>query len=1117
LTEEGTNARRTLVLIDPARRFGSVTDQKFSDRLARTFHTQGWTVKWAIDVDDDLPPRAYASVHRILQPSKIRAGVIAAPAQDDALATVVPTSPTPTLRGSHTTSTSHEDTLTGLLRSCSSTDLIVFPAAETVHLEMLLEWLSALQIETPLPTTLHMRFTGTPRLLVRRGELDTETIADRLASGSPVRSLVFHADSAEAAARYAREIGLPVREIDTGGGQCTPDIPNVALPSLFLNHQHPNAGNHNSTPSLVVEQLGPMVLLISALWGRVGSSQVFDAQTRYLIAQGYIVIRIFIDHWPHFGHMRMDRIGTFIRENFDHIRPHVYFIAERDEAPGYVQQLLTEPKFRTASPVRRIQLLLAKPTTEQAHALAWCAKRATLAIVNHLPHVAFADHLTQAPIVLETHDIYSHLLDSHGIPGFIPGGPDGRHLRMTEEQETWAQVAACVNLSPEDHEHVAKAAKFSVLIRPYVTNPERSRRSWLEVLAENRLDPAFRTCSVFDMMLWGSPHEANARSITWFLDEVVTAHEELRHARILIIGRVIDAFDQFLLRRTNLFVAGFVDRLEDFAFRTKVLIIPDQNGTGISIKAMDAFALSACFAATKIGARGIDLGDTGYVPATDAKTLGADIVRLLGSASARRERANLARRLYDLNFSSDAYTQAWDSVIASVAGDTQRRTTYTTASIGRDTLPAPVSTAVCEKAVQLACTKADGELADAAVPEKPRLTAIVCTYDRYEVLPDVLASLLTQDCIPGFLEIIVVDNSPDQVAAAAFGEQYREENHIRYLLEPTPGLSNARNVGTRAARAELVAFIDDDAIAAPNWAQEIVRAFDVYGSRAGAVGGRIAPRWVTPPPTWLSDGLLGYLSIVDWGGKMRELTSAEWLAGCNIAFDKEVLTLAGGFSPALGRIGSALSLLSNEDIEMIERINAGGRVSIYAPAATVDHVIDPSRLTHEWFRRRAAWQAVSDFIKDPKRAALHAPAASKHLESFALRKPLGFYVATEDPEEFKQDMCLTYDLVIATLSGGVNLDSAKMRDPLSFCDAALAFTKHLGLRILDRPSKDTFIKLIGEILRIVGRSSDKDHLYDVLDRVREFAAHAITDREGYDQLMQSLPTSILLEYYDSRL
>ena len=308
----------------------------------------------------------------------------------------------------------------------------------------------------------------------------------------------------------------------------------------------------------------------------------------------------------------------------------------------------------------------------------------------------------------------------------------------------------------------------------------------------------------------------------------------------------------------------------------------------------------------------------------------------------------------------------------------------------------------------------------------PRLTVVVCTYDRHDVLPDALVSLLAQDATPGFLEIIVIDNSPDQKAATRFAARYSNEPRICYLLEPAPGLSNARNVGTAQAKAALVAFVDDDAIVAPNWAREIVRAFELYGDRAGVVGGRVIPRWLKPKPAWLSDSLLSYLSIIDWGGDTRELKATEWLAGCNIAFRKSMLVAVGGFSRALGRIGSGLSLLSNDEIEVMEKIQAEGRVSVYAPDATVQHVIDPARLTRAWFRRRAAWQAVSDFIKDGEKASARASAAEKRLRLSlvpgARRAPVGLYTATDDAHEFEQDVALTYDLVISVLSGGAEND-----------------------------------------------------------------------------------------------
>jgi GT2 family glycosyltransferase len=318
----------------------------------------------------------------------------------------------------------------------------------------------------------------------------------------------------------------------------------------------------------------------------------------------------------------------------------------------------------------------------------------------------------------------------------------------------------------------------------------------------------------------------------------------------------------------------------------------------------------------------------------------------------------------------------------------------------------------------------------------PRLSVIVCTYDRYDVLPNAIDSLLRQRLDAGTLEVVVVDNSPDQKNAARFRARFAHEPGISYLLEPTPGLSHARNIGTAHARAGLVAFLDDDAIAAPDWAAHILQAFERFAGHAGAVGGRVLPRWTSARPPWLSDDLLGYLSILDWGDETRPLQPHEWLVGCNIAFDKQVLSSVGGFSRGLGRVGAGLALLSSEEVEVTEKIHRAGRASVYCPGALVHHVIDPARLTRAWFRRRAAWQAVSEFIKDPERMAAYAPAAVEHVRHQLLDRvrwpAAGFFAATDDPQQFKRDAGLTYDLVATMLAGGAELDGAgRLAEPVS--------------------------------------------------------------------------------------
>ena len=332
------------------------------------------------------------------------------------------------------------------------------------------------------------------------------------------------------------------------------------------------------------------------------------------------------------------------------------------------------------------------------------------------------------------------------------------------------------------------------------------------------------------------------------------------------------------------------------------------------------------------------------------------------------------------------------------------------------------------------------------------LSAVICTYNRYDLLPEAIESLIEQQIPVGSLEIIVVDNSADQAGAARFGQRYSGLSNLTYLVEPKPGLSNARNIRTAAALGRIVAFIDDDARACPSWAKELLDAHAAFEGRAGIVGGPIVPRWTNEKPAWIGKPLLGYLSLVDLGQELRELSAGEWLAGCNIPFDRASLIAAGGFSTRLGRIGSGSTLLSNDEMEASERVRAMGKLAIYAPKAVVEHVIPPERLMHSWFRRRAAWQAVSDLLSEPESAPALAAIALRRLSSRSYGS--GLFGSFRSAAALKRDMDLAYSLVTVTLCGGVEPEQ-------SCADAGLART-----RVVDK---------IGQVFRRrrASRSADR--------------------------------------------
>lgn len=305
----------------------------------------------------------------------------------------------------------------------------------------------------------------------------------------------------------------------------------------------------------------------------------------------------------------------------------------------------------------------------------------------------------------------------------------------------------------------------------------------------------------------------------------------------------------------------------------------------------------------------------------------------------------------------------------------------------------------------------------------PRISAAICTHDRYDLLPGALESALAQTLPAGDFEVIVVDNSPDAARSAREAAPFADRSALRWYHEARPGLSNARNVAARYARAPLIAYLDDDARADPGWLAAIADCFDAYGADLKVVGGRIRPWWGAPRPDWLPDEMLGDITVVDLGPERRLLEENEWVAGANIAFRLDALSLAGGFDTSLGRNGGGASLLSAEETAVTDRIRALGGLVAYEPAAGVDHWVDPERLTQRWFRRRAAWQAVSDYLRDPRARMAQRDQAWEAVKRYLLtRNPAdrtlrGLALEQERAAEFRWQVGAVYNAVTALLAG----------------------------------------------------------------------------------------------------
>jgi glycosyltransferase involved in cell wall biosynthesis len=243
-----------------------------------------------------------------------------------------------------------------------------------------------------------------------------------------------------------------------------------------------------------------------------------------------------------------------------------------------------------------------------------------------------------------------------------------------------------------------------------------------------------------------------------------------------------------------------------------------------------------------------------------------------------------------------------------------------------------------------------------------QISAIICTHNRDTYLGAAIDSLLKQELDVNF-EIIVVDNgSSDRTSEVVKARS--NYPHLKYIFEPTLGLSVARNTGAKIASADILAYLDDDAEASPKWLQVLYNAYQ-NNSKLAIAGGKVTLIWPpeTKPPKWLSYGLSANLGTYDLGENNLYIEQPGLTPrGLNYSIRRSFLDDIGGFDPKLGRVGK--NLLSNEELQMTELALEKGWQVLYLPAALVAHNVAPERLKPSWFMNRGWWQGVSECYRE---------------------------------------------------------------------------------------------------------------------------------------------------------
>jgi glycosyltransferase involved in cell wall biosynthesis len=393
----------------------------------------------------------------------------------------------------------------------------------------------------------------------------------------------------------------------------------------------------------------PAVIIFGPPWPRSGTARVIQNQVRYYRERGYFTVFIAVPFLRYILHLDPAELVEGLKE----LGADRMFMATLDKRSFTAAKFKASLRHAFSGTVLDWHISVGEAARlDQTHLNFLSELPAVLFHVNHVYTLGFALNLrkrlfggrSRLPIILETHDVQSHLLQQRGDGNPWTRGHD-RLERLIRSESKWLDKAnALIHLSVDDFKlfQTALPSKPQFLIFPSIDESFTAAANAGASLNQT-----------IDLMFVGQWHAPNLAAVQWFFEQVwpLIADRAYTVKIVGLVGSMIKSGQPQLYEAFRSCFVGEVADLAPYYRAARCVIAPMVSGSGTSIKTIEAFAMGKPFVGTSKAFRGMPmdrLKEVGIQAYDEPQAFADAIVRALSS---EREAQALSLAAYEKVFS----------------------------------------------------------------------------------------------------------------------------------------------------------------------------------------------------------------------------------------------------------------------------------------------------------------------------------------------------------------------------------------------------------------------------------------------------------------------------------